>query len=82
MNTYIFQTDTYILKQDEEHIPDHVKNDKADMDFLEIPADDAPQANVRPWPHTELPKVFFILKSPFRLLPSIPGGQSGDKNQI
>merc|ERR1712013_266848 len=25
-------------------------------DFLEIPAD-APQANVRPWPHTQLPKV-------------------------
>ena len=34
-----------------------MKNDKADMDFLEIPAD-APQANVRPWPHTQLPKVF------------------------
>jgi len=50
------KTDTYILKQDEDHIPDHVKNDKADMDFLEIPAD-APQANVRPWPHTQLPKV-------------------------
>ena len=39
-----------------------MKNDKADMDFLEIPADDAPQANVRPWPNTQLPKVFFLLK--------------------
>ena len=53
------QADTYILKQDEEHIPDLVKGEEAN-DALTIPADatDVPQENVRPWPtHKELPKV-------------------------
>merc|ERR1719500_87643 len=53
------KTDTYILKQDEEHIPDLVKGEEAN-DALTIPADatDVPQENVRPWPtHKELPKV-------------------------
>jgi len=53
------KADTYILKQDEEHIPDLVKGEEAN-DALTIPADatDVPQENVRPWPtHKELPKV-------------------------
>ena len=53
------QADTYILKQDEEHIPDLVKGEEAN-DALTIPADatDVPQENVRPWPtNKELPKV-------------------------
>merc|ERR1719222_1154030 len=49
--------DTYILKQDEEHIPELVKGEDA-LDALEIPADQQPQENVRPWPETKpLPKV-------------------------
>ena len=53
------QADTYILKQDEEHIPNLVKGEDAN-DALTIPADatDVPQENVRPWPTDKpLPKV-------------------------
>jgi len=51
------KADTYILKQDEEHIPELVKGEDA-LDALEIPADQQPQENVRPWPETKpLPKV-------------------------
>ena len=51
------QADTYILKQDEEHIPELVKGEDA-LDALEIPADQQPQENVRPWPENKpLPKV-------------------------
>jgi hypothetical protein len=53
------KADTYILKQDEEHIPELVKGEDA-ADALMIPADatDNPQSNVRPWPTSKpLPKV-------------------------
>jgi len=53
------KADTYILKQDEEHIPNLVKGEDAN-DALTIPADatDVPQENVRPWPTNKpLPKV-------------------------
>jgi len=52
------KADTYILKQDEEHIPDLAK--EAKVDALEIPADavDNPQQNVQQWPGNKpLPKV-------------------------
>ena len=52
------QADTYILKQDEEHIPDLAK--EAKVDALEIPVDavDNPQQNVQQWPGSKpLPKV-------------------------
>jgi len=55
------KADTYILKQDDEHIPDLVKEDNInESDVLTIPdnATDVPQGNVRPWPTNKpLPKV-------------------------
>ena len=60
-----FQADTYILKQDDEHIPDLVKEDNInESDVLTIPdnATDVPQGNVRPWPTNKpLPKVEHLL---------------------